>query len=911
MLAIVAAVIAHLAWKPNEETPEDAGVNAGAERPPTATAGGDAERMPDVSDPAALRAYVSAIEGRIRLLEEEVSALKAALDGTPAQGRAQDPLAWSGASARRPAPTFQTAPSYAPPKPLEVEPAPQADSLSPAPEPVLPEVAPRFEPPPPPAPSQAVPDAVNAVELTGAEPAQAIQPYEDTSTPPAEPAGPAEPSFLSKVLSKAFSGNIVAKVGAIILFFGVGFLLKFAYDRNMISPELRLAAVALLAVAVFVLGWKLLERRRLYALILQGVASGLAYLDVFFALKTYGFISVPVGFGLFALLGVATTLLAVRQDAKPLAVLGLTGAFLAPVLASSGGGNHVFLFSYYLLLNLFILAVSWFKAWRVLKLTGWFFTLAVAAVWGSRSYTPALFDTVEPFLLAFFGIYLVIPILFATRQPPELKGLVDGTLVFGTPAAVASIQAKLVWDMPYGLAWSSAVGAALYGVLSIMALRHRNMKLLGETYVALAVGLGTLAIFFAFGAYTTFALWSIEGAAILWVCLRQKHLLGRLFAICVQVGGALYFALDFFGYARSNPWFNDAVLGCAIIAVASYISAHLLKRYREEITEGERLLGSLVLIWGALWWSAGGVDAIHHGVEPRSLHPAFLGLFFSATAAAAEVFGARMQWHALRGLTTVHPVALLACAALQFELGTQPLADLGWLAWPLGFASFFWILHRQRRDGFDAALGARYAAGWLVLGLVATWQALWYFTEQDYGYVMVMASIGYLAAGLRFWLRERGDETAATGVSGLPLVWAIVFWFGGGISWIHADVAYAHEAAAIIVFVTASALVAELAGAALRWRALRGSSALHPVLLAGAALLQLSHRTHPLGDYGWLAWPLALGALFFALHRQRRDGFDVSLRIQYGAAWTLLVGIATWEALWWLDKREYLYTMVI
>jgi uncharacterized membrane protein len=903
ILAFLGGMVAHFAWKKSEEESHAASpAEVPAERSPSALEDGEADRVPDVSDPAALHIYLRGFQRRVRLLEEEVSALKSALYGRAAEsGQAQDPLFGSApeAPAHTPVPTFSTAYSYAPPKSAAAEQTPsQPEHPGLIPEPV------------PPAPVQPTVDTTYAVEPTREElaPAQAIKPDEGAAPPPEEPS---EPSFLSKLFSNLFSGNIVAKAGAIVLFFGVGFLLKFAYDRNMISPELRLAAVALAAVVVLILGWRLLERRRLYGLILQGVASGLAYLDVFFALKTYGFISVPVGFGLFALLGVATTFLAVRQDAKPLAVLGLTGAFLAPILASTGGGNHVFLFTYYLLLNLFVGAVSWFKAWRALNITGWFFTLAVAAVWGSRSYTPALFDTVEPFLLAFFAIYLVIPILFATRQPPELKGLVDGTLVFGTPAAVAAIQAKLVWDMPYGLAWSSALGAALYGVLSVMALRHRNMRLLGETYVALAVGLGTLAIFFAFGAYTTFALWSIEGAAILWVCLRQKHLLGRLFAICVQVGGALYFALDFFGYARSNPWFNDAVLGCAIIAVASFISAHLLKRYREEITEGERLLGSLVLVWGALWWSAGGIDAIHHGVEPRSLQPAFFGLFFSATAAAAEVFGARMQWPALRGLTTVHAVVLLACAALQFERGTQPLADLGWLAWPLGFASFFWILHRQRRDGFGVALGARYAAGWLVLGLVATWQALWYFTEQDYGYVMVMASIGYLAAGLRFWLRERGDETATTGVSALPLVWAMVFWFASGISWIHADIAYAHEAAAIIVFVAASALVAELAGAAMRWRALRGSSALHPLLLAGAALLQLSHLTHPLADYGWLAWPLAFGALFFALHRQRRDGFDVSLRIQYGAAWMLLVGIATWEALWWLGKREYLYTMAI
>jgi uncharacterized membrane protein len=186
---------------------------------------------------------------------------------------------------------------------------------------------------------------------------------------------PAGPGFVTRLISE----NIVAKVGVIVLFFGVGFLLKFAYDRGMLPPELRLAGVAAAAAGLLFAGWRLRERRHLYAMILQGAASGLAYLDVFFALKTYGFIGPATGFGLFAILGVATTLSAVRQDAAVLAVLGLIGAFSAPVLASTGSGNHALLFSYYALLNAFIFGVSWFKAWRALNLTGWFFTFAVGS----------------------------------------------------------------------------------------------------------------------------------------------------------------------------------------------------------------------------------------------------------------------------------------------------------------------------------------------------------------------------------------------------------------------------------------------------------------------------------------------------------------------------------------------------
>ena len=212
---------------------------------------------------------------------------------------------------------------------------------------------------------------------------------------------------------------------------------------------------------------------------------------------------------------------------------------------------------------------------------------------------PELFATVEPFVLIFFGIYLIIPILFATRQLPELKGFVDGTLVFGTPAATAFMQSGLVESLPYGLAWSAAVASALYGVLAVLVIKRQNMRLLGETYCALSVGLGTLAIFFAFGAYTTFALWTIEGAAILWVGLRQGTTLARIFGLLVQIAGALYFFIDFDRYDRSSPLFNDAVLGCAIIAGASTLSAALMRREADRISENERVLGNAMLLWAA------------------------------------------------------------------------------------------------------------------------------------------------------------------------------------------------------------------------------------------------------------------------------------------------------------------------
>src|SRR5258706_3664655 len=451
-------------------------------------------------------------------------------------------------------------------KAAEAPPQVEEITATPAPAPTISAPAPIPTPEkqePAPVPTWGAPPKVEPWAQPRAE--AKLPPKEEPAPPPA----PEEPSLIARL----FSGNIVAKVGVVVLFFGVGFLLKFAYDRGLMPPELRLFGVAVAACAMFGTGWWLRNTRQLYGLILQGGASGLAYLDVFFALKTYGFISPATGFALFAALGVATTFAAVRQASRTRAGLGPGGPLLAPVLASTGSGNHVLLFSYYLLLNLFILGVSWFRAWRDLNLTGWLFTFVIGLFWGKANYRPEIFGSVEPFVLAFFAIYLVIPILFATRQPPQLKGLVDGTLVFGTPAAVAFMQAELVRRMAYGLAWSAFVGGALYTLLAGFPWRLQNMRLLAAYYAALPGGLGTPAIFFACDPHPTFAFWTIEGAAILWVGLRQDRALARAFAILVQLAGAALFISEYRDIARAHWLLYDSIYGSPPVARGSLRSA--------------------------------------------------------------------------------------------------------------------------------------------------------------------------------------------------------------------------------------------------------------------------------------------------------------------------------------------------
>ena len=696
------------------------------------------------------------------------------------------------------------------------------------------------------------------------------------------------PSWLQRLLS----GNIVAKVGVIILFFGVGFLLKYAYDHDMLPVPLRLGAVAAAGFGMLYGGWSLRDTRRLYGLILQGAGIGLLYLDVFFALRVFALVEPTAGFALFMLLGVAATLLAVKQDAKVLAVLGLTGAFLAPVLAGSREGNHVALFSYYTLLNTFILAISWFKSWRDLNLTGFIFTFIVGVFWGAHNYRPEFFATVEPFVLIFFAMYLVIPILFATRQPPDLKGLVDGTLVFGTPLSAAFMQAALVRGMPYGLAWSAGCAAGLYAVLALMVMRREGMRLLGETYIALAVIFATMTIFFALDAYPTFALWTLEGAAIVWVGLRQRRLLARFFGIALQFAGAFLFITHYAEYGQANPWFNDYVLGCMLIAAAGMLTSWLMHKHREVLIEGGESAAAVLLVWGFCWWFISGLHALHDGVSANDFHAVAL-IFAAATFAVAETIGGWLAWPTLRLITHAH---LLALVVGMVTIGSRhPLAQLGAVAWPLNFVVFFWCLHWQQRDGIATLNGMRYRLGWFVLALLATWEALWLFDHRHFEWSLLMGVLGIAVAWVRYHLRER-DNPQAHSLSTWVLLWGLAFWLLSGWGYIQNDSRmYEFQIAYGLGFVVASCVLFEIVGSWLTWHALRRTELLLLPVMAVTILWQYGHHLHPSADYAWLAWIAAFAAFYAILYRQHKDEVGSAANNQHVFAVWFATGLLAWD----------------
>lgn len=518
---------------------------------------------------------------------------------------------------------------------------------------------------------------------------------------------PVEPDITDKAWSYIKSyftgGNLFVRVGIIILFFGVSFLLKYVSDRGFFPIEYRLMAVVAAAIFLLGLGWRLRHKNPTYALLLQGAGIGILYLDIYAAFSMYHLLDALPAFVLLFVVSMLSAALAVLQDSKSLAVLGFSGGFLAPVLASSGSNNHVGLFSYYAVLNIAIVAIAWFKAWRPLNLLGFAFTFIIGAVWGVFSYNDNKFATTEPFLILFFLFYVLIAVLFALRQPPKLKGYVDGTLLFGVPLAASALQYSLVKDYQYGVSISAFAMGAFYLVLAWFLWKRagEGLKLLSEAFLALGVIFASMAIPFALAPTQTAAAWGIEGLGLLWLGSRQNRLSVRVFGLLLQIGAG-FFVFMRHDFSQDAPFLNGTFISTMMMAVAGIFSARLLDKLFEGKKVWETTASPLLLVWGLLWLFGGFAHQIttHYAEHwlPTNLLIVAAVMSFGFTLVAQRLKPEwKHAWYAASGLLAVMLLVALAQFAnqslsLASRIPYHPLQLNGWIAWPLAFAAGYYLL---------------------------------------------------------------------------------------------------------------------------------------------------------------------------------------------------------------------------
>ncbi len=636
-------------------------------------------------------------------------------------------------------------------------------------------------------PAEKISEPYQAADIIDISAEQISTPQSTTKPSYQQAINPPEPTPIDNAISvvKGYftGGNLFVRVGILILFFGVSFLLKYAADNGVFPIEYRLMAVAIGAIGLLAFGWLLRHKKQTYGLLLQGAGIGLLYLDIFAAFSLYHLISPLPAFALMFVISMFAAALAVLQNSRSLAILGFTGGFLAPILASSGSNNYIGLFSYYIILNIAIVTIAWFKAWRELNLLGFLFTFVVGTSWGYSAYQTENFATVEPFLVIFFLFYVLIAVLFALRQPEKLRGYVDGSLLFGVPLAASGLQYALVKDFEYGISISSFAIGAFYLVLAWFLWKKAGnaLRLLSEAFLALGVIFTSLAIPFALAPSHTAGAWALEGLGLIWLGSRQNRLSVRAFGLLLQAGAGAFIVYGVFIQQFFAPQFasqtiipvintshiNSILISTLMMAVAGILSARLLATDFAGSKKWEKTISNILLVWGLAWLFSGTLYQIVRYFDEKWLVAGFLllatavSLIFMITALRTKP-----QWKQAWTVAIALLPAMIISALIQSDavLGLNitydhPFRYGGWLAWPLAFSVLYAVIFQLDKHPLTASLRPIiHTLSALLLVIIITWQGahqLLFYIAQETGWAKLWFAI---PATLALWFIVKSNN---------------------------------------------------------------------------------------------------------------------------------------------------------
>jgi len=283
------------------------------------------------------------------------------------------------------------------------------------------------------------------------------------------------------------------RAGILVLVMAAIYFLKWSLERELISPAARVGIIMIAGTCLLVFGIKLLGKK--YNVMGQGLVGGgllMLYASAFAAgirYHLFGSASMAVAFAMMILVTIAAGLLAISADSMLVAIIGIAGGYMTPVLLRTATPNLPGFYSYILLLSVGIMAIAYYKQWRLLNYLGFIGTylLFFASILG-KTYRPEDFTVAISFGTAYLVVHSSIVYLHNI-----VRGNKSTTLEIIHLVANAFLYAAAAYwliDEKYGRPYPAimSVGLALFYIAHVLVFLRRRLADRGllVTLIALA-----------------------------------------------------------------------------------------------------------------------------------------------------------------------------------------------------------------------------------------------------------------------------------------------------------------------------------------------------------------------------------------------------------------------------------------
>lgn len=486
-------------------------------------------------------------------------------------------------------------------------------------------------------------------------PAPALPPRQEISPP----APPVAPSRTKEEWEALIGGKLLNRIGALALIIGVGFFLKYAFDKDWINETARVLIGAATGGALLLLAVRTHKRGlAIFAQGLLGAGIAILYLSVYASFNFYHLVPQLVAFVLMTCVTALAFVFGFRYDSLAIALMAWLGGFLTPFLLSTGEANEMGLFTYIALLDAGILVISLKKtAWTVLEPLALAGTWLVYVLWYLSQYVDEFFSLTLYFVLLFWILFHVLTTGRALRGEPSFKILRLFTATAGGIFAYVALYALLE---PGYHAWTGAatlLGGLLYAGTAL-ALRAKNPA--AERWIALD-GMGAAILVISataiqFTGFMTVSIWAVEALALAWLGSRYErvHFSVLSFALFLVAGFKLLVtegALVPPSTEHALVFFNPRGLTYAVLAVSAWMSSTMFSHVRGRagaLLRGAVSAGASVLVFVLLSVETAAYFTRLIRESPVESHASLEFNRWLTLAVVWSVYGALSTWIGMR-----------------------------------------------------------------------------------------------------------------------------------------------------------------------------------------------------------------------------------------------------------------------
>ncbi|SNR14089.1 DUF2339 domain-containing protein [Tenacibaculum jejuense] len=385
-------------------------------------------------------------------------------------------------------------------------------------------------------------------------------------------------------LEKFIGENLINKVGILILVLGISFFVKYAIDKDWINEPARVGIGVLCGALVMGVAHKLKKNYAAFSSVLVAGAISIFYFTIYIGFHEYQLFSQTIAFSIMTVITAFSALVSISYNRQELAVLSLIGGFAAPFMVSTGEGNYIVLFSYIALLNIGILAISYFRKWKIATILDFVFTIVLFAGWLFADFNEKYFSHFGALTFAtlFYFIFSITIVLNNLRN----KGVfskIEYFILMANTFYFFGIGMTILKGWESNFTGLFTLSLAIYNLIYATILYKKFG--LDKNAIYLLVGLAltfvTLTIPIQFEGNQITIFWALEVVLLFWLSKKSKIDSFKIGAVIVQILTVISLFMDWWKYTYLEQDFtiilNPLFISGFITSISLFITYFLVK----------------------------------------------------------------------------------------------------------------------------------------------------------------------------------------------------------------------------------------------------------------------------------------------------------------------------------------------